>query len=199
MIPVAAQPEPGSFNALVRQPGLQFLSANGIPPGVSLPKGKKLPPHWRKQLAELHAAYKGICAYIGVYIEISTGGASVDHFVAKSGALCDAYEWNNYRLACTNINSKKGSIPNLLDPFNVQSGWFVLDLLTGAIGVGEGLTRSQKSAVARVIKRLDLDRAAFRGLRATWYTDYISRRISYMYFQERAPFVFHEAARQGLL
>ena len=164
MIPVSLQPEPQDFDALVRQPGLLFLGTQGVPPATSLAKGKKLPPHWRKQLKELHTRYNGICAYVGVYVELCTGGASVDHFVPKSKALMDAYDWDNYRLACTNINAKKNAIPGLLDPFAVGAGWFSLDVLSGAIGVGSVPGRGAPRLARRALRSAESCSLAVGGV-----------------------------------
>ena len=52
----------------------------------------------------------------------------------KSTRWRDVYEWLNYRLACSRMNSRKGVMPNILDPFEVENEWFVLELTPSRSG-----------------------------------------------------------------
>ena len=49
--------------------------------------------------------------------------------VAKSKAWDRVYEWDNYRLACSRLNSRKNDFSDVLDPFDVQDDWFHLELV----------------------------------------------------------------------
>ena len=89
MIRVIPAPEPDTFDARVRQPGLRKLeelaerhyggSKDAIP-------GGKFPDCWRGSLDDLMASYRRICAYLCLYIPRGTGARSVDHMIAKSAA-----------------------------------------------------------------------------------------------------------------
>lgn len=106
MIPVDPQPVPDDFDEKVRQPGLRFLQEN---PDAS---ASNLKPTWRACLDDLHEAYDGICAYLCIYIA-RVLLPTTDHFVCKSAPEHGrhlAYEWTNYRLACSLMNSRKGQI-----------------------------------------------------------------------------------------
>lgn len=187
MIPVALQPEPDSFDQQVRQLGNQWLASN--PTATA----ENYPPYWRKCLADLHTAYSGICAYVGTYINPTTGASSVDHFVAKSRRPDLAYEWANYRLACLRMNARKRDFDDVLDPFTISENRFQLVLLTGEI---KPAFLNDVDAL-NTIQRLGLDQENFREERYTYFLDYLKGEISADYLCRRAPFVYQEAVRQG--
>ena len=74
------------------------------------------PEFWRLALPDLLNGYDRICAYSCFYIEDVTGAASVDHFVGKAEDWRQVYEWRNYRLVCSLMNSRKLTT-SILDPF----------------------------------------------------------------------------------
>lgn len=120
MIRVHPVEEPSDFDKRVRQPGLLAiqkltrqakLSGRGRPPKSAgkysrpeeIPASEFDKPgvaYWRRILDDLYDAYGGICAYLAMYIERTTGDPTVDHFVPKSGENWETvYEWKNYRTA----------------------------------------------------------------------------------------------------
>ena len=153
MIPVAVADEPETFDAKVRQPGLRAMdelagklparsagrpfnqvadSKEAIPPG-------RFPPYWRSAIDDLVEKYHRICAYLCVYIPRGVGAPSVDHMIPKSMRWDRVYEWNNYRLACALMNARKGSVDQVMDPFEVEDGWFTLELYEFQVVPGVGL------------------------------------------------------------
>ncbi|MDQ0122056.1 hypothetical protein J2W17_001001 [Pseudomonas lini] len=135
--------EPQNFDVNVRQPGLraiaELVGEADLPKRAGRPRkvvaqardaipADKFPAIWTEALPELMEAYNRLCAYVCIYIEPVTGGASVDHMLPKSLAWQDVYEWHNYRLACTLMNARKNNYENVLDPFEVEDGWFRLKL-----------------------------------------------------------------------
>lgn len=199
MIKVNAAVEPQDFNLKVRMPGLAFLALHGVPPKQKLPPRTKLPPHWRKCLAELHSSYDGICAYAGIYLERCTGGVTADHFVAKIGSLAKSYDWDNYRLACSTLNSRKNKFPLALDPFDVNSGEFHLELVTGKIFPNPNLQPKRWDKVDETIRLLKLDDGSFREMRARRFSEYCGQHIDAVFLKKYSPFIWSEADRQGLL
>jgi len=199
MIPIRAQPEPADFNAKVRQRGRDWLLGKGVPPATKLPKGIRLKPCWRRCLDQLHSSYSGICAYLCVFLEFEVGGVTTDHFVAKSGTLSLAYEWDNYRLASSKINSRKGVIATILDPFSISPDTFRLELITGRIFVNPALPGTAKTQAQATIDRLKLDRHGCRAMRVRHFEEYMNKDCAESWLERYSPFVWTEAKRQGLL
>lgn len=199
MIPVAAQPEPSAFDADVRQKGLALLNKKGFQLDDPLPQKADIEPYWRACLTDLHQAYGGVCAYLGFYFERVMGGGSVDHFIAKSANAGLAYEWCNYRLACSTMNSRKREYSDVLDPFFLAPSLFRLQLSTGHIYPNPDLDAVPMRLVEETIERLGLDDPQCRELRARWYQDYLEHSLPSDYLKKKSPFVWHEANSQGLL
>lgn len=199
MIPVTPQPEPADFDKKVRKPGLKWIAKSGLDPSKPVPSGTEIPSHWTRKLPQLFALHEGICAYIGMYIEGLMGSPSVDHFVPKSRALNLAYEWSNYRLACSKINSIKNNFMDVLDPFTLESGWFHLDLSDCSIFANPALTVEQRNKVQATIDRLKLDDPESREWRRSYLNAFKSGDVPSEYFKKRSPFVWLEAQRQGYL
>ncbi|HEX7602420.1 MAG TPA: hypothetical protein VF316_12480 [Polyangiaceae bacterium] len=191
------KPEPAYFDAKVREPGVRWLREHGLPTSGAAPPKTEMSPYWRACLDDLHTAYGGVCAYVCVYIEKVTGARSADHFVAKSSAIDQAYEWTNYRLACSAMNSRKREFDDVLDPFVLADGTFELDLVTGKISPSPHLGSDAKLLAQATIDRLHLDDPECRGLRSTYFTDYLEHHISPQYLERRCPFVWREVRRQN--
>jgi len=200
MIPVRLQPEPASFDANVRAKGLAHLQAKGYALDQPLPSGATIEPFWRGDcLTELHKAYGGVCAYLCVFVERCTGGMSVDHFIAKSALAGLAYEWSNYRLACSTMNSRKRDFDDVLDPVALAPDLFRLELSTGRIYPNPDLEAQAMRVVEHTIERLGLDEPMCREMRARWFDEYLSAPLPGYYLRSKSPFVWQEASRQGLL
>jgi uncharacterized protein (TIGR02646 family) len=199
MIHVAAQPEPASFDTEVRQKGLAWLRKRRIALDQPLPSKTTVEPYWRHCLDEMHSSYNGCCAYLAVFFERVTGGGSVDHFVAKSQRADLAYEWSNYRLACSRMNSRKRDYDDVLDPFEVEPGWFHLELVSGHIFPNPGLSPEQQASIQATIVRLGLDDKGNQEMRARHYQDYWEGCYTADFLKRRSPFVWSEAERQKLL
>jgi len=198
MIPVTLQPEPINFDKNVRQKGLADLAKKGISLTGPVPPKTKITPHWRACLDDLYRSYDGCCAYLGVSFERTTGAGSVDHFIAKSQLAGKAYEWDNYRLACSVMNSRKRAFDDVLDPFSIGPGWFHLELFSGRVFPNPSLTTPIKQEVQATIDRLKLDDPGNREMRARHFLEYISHEYTDSFLERRSPFVWYEAHRQGL-
>ena len=201
MMRVIPAPEPDAFDQDVRQPGLRALerlardysrSKEAIPPS-------KFPPYWRKSLGDLLASYHRICSYLCLYIPRGTGARSVDHMVPKSTAWYRAYEWDNYRLACSLMNSRKRDAVYVLDPFEVEDGWFVLELVAFQVLPADGLADPTATAVEDTIKRLRLNDGECCAAREKYAVDYWSEHVTFDYVRRHAPFVANELRRQNRL
>ena len=199
MIHVTAQHEPDSFDAKVRQKGRAWLQRKAIPLDQPLPPKTRLEPYWRQCLDELHTSYDGCCAYLAMYLVRATGGVSVDHYISKSHRPDMAYEWSNYRLASLRMNSRKRDYDDVLDPFEVEPGWFRLELVTGHIYPNPQLPVEQRKAIQTTIDRLRLDDDRNRRERASHYQDCRECLFPVDHLRKLSPFVWFEAKRQRLL
>lgn len=199
MIPVTQQPEPRTFDAEVRQKGRVFLKEKGIALDVAPPHGFKFKPYWQGEPNKiLWDTYDGVCAYLAIYIELSSGAISTDHFVPKSKHTGLAYEWSNYRLACLALNRKKGDKEGILDPFKLDPETFILNLSNGHIRPNPALGSDKYDLAMETIRQLELDSEYHNRMRARHFSEYLSYKHE-EYFQKNSPFVWYEAKRQGVL
>ena len=200
MIPVKAAPEPSDFDRTVRQPGLRAI-AEMVGEAAQRRAGKpfdqvadardmipaaSFPPYWREALDDLQAAYHRICAYLCVRISTDP---SVDHYVAKSRRWDLVYEWSNYRLACAAMNSYKGEYGDVLDPFELQDGWFALELVEFQVVAGVGLADSDVHRVQETIRRLHLNVPRLCGIRAEYAEARWSGDITDEYLTRHSPWL----------
>ena len=118
MIHFERVPEPADFDQRARVPGNQWLAAH---PGDKRPKN-----FWTPFEPALAQGFLNLCAYSAMYVSVGT----VDHFVSCHEDRSQAYEWGNYRFCTAWINSSKGNVPagKLLDPLNIDDGWFEIHL-----------------------------------------------------------------------
>jgi hypothetical protein len=214
LIRVTPASEPPHFDQEVRIPGLRAIAelvGESSDPPRSGPRRQKVaerredipadafPPFWRKILPDLAERYRRLCAYSCLYIERVTGGASVDHRVAKSGAWDQVYEWSNYRFACALMNSRKKDVTTVLDPFEVEDEWFALELVGYQLVPGPGATGAIRGKVEETIRALGLNDAICRRDREEYAEDYLAGLIPLSYLQRRAPLIARELRRQGRL
>lgn len=197
MIHVEPQTEPPVFDAKVRKPGQRFLRR------TPHPTGRQWGTHsyWREILPQLHDAYRGICAYSCHWIPYDTGSDTVEHFLAKDRHEADAYEWRNYRLVCGTLNGRKGVHEDVLDPFVIHNGWFVLDFPSLLVKPSDDIDEELKTKVQKTVDRLTLnDEQTCLKARAAWLRDYCAADpIPFMYLKRNAPFIAAELERQGLV
>ncbi|MGL6094964.1 MAG: hypothetical protein ACRC7O_04055 [Fimbriiglobus sp.] len=213
MIRVAPADEPATFDARVRVRGLRAIAEMaGEKPNpkrtAGKPCGKRadrredispeyFPTYWTAALGDLMGAYNRICAYSCFRIHEITGAGSVDHFAPKSRAWDRVYEWDNYRLACSQLNARKRDFTDVLDPFEIQDGWFHLELVGFQVVPNPKLTRATREQVQQTISRLGLN--DFRKSRASDAENYWNRDVSLRVLRTESPFVAMELERQNRL
>lgn len=213
MIHVTKAPKPKGFDEKVRKPGLRAIAEMvGKPPPYKRTSGKafskiavrerdipadQFPPYWTEVLDDLMAAYHEICAYSCFRIHPVTGVPSVDHFAAKSRDWRKVYLWSNYRLCSSKLNARKGDARTVLDPFEVQPGWFQLELSFFQVVPNKNLPPKVKRRIQETIDRLGLN--DFWSERQKDAARYRSRNISLQTLKEESPFVAEELRRQGRL
>ncbi len=202
MIVLKQKKEPKHFDSKIRQRGKSFLTSKGIPPdrkvGATFWKNRE---YWRECIKDLHKSYGGVCAYLGIYLELEAGGVTVDHFQDKGSHPSLAYEWSNFRLASAKMNSRKGKKKDVLDPFDVPQNGFHLEPRTGRIFPNPKLDSEKKAILEATIKRLKLDSKAARRMRLQRIQGYLGPKpkITAEGLKIYAPFIHAELKRQNLL
>lgn len=195
MIPVEPQPEPEYFSTDVRQPGAEFLAA--VPkPTTKQWKGKE---YWRKVLPDMRIAYNRTCAYCATWIPHSTGSHSVDHFIPRDVKPALAYEWDNFRYVSARFNSRK-STRTILDPFQIEQDWFVIDFSSFLIRPNPNLAPDVRNAVENTIDILGLNSDDdLVEERQGYVEDFFARGFPFEHLKKNVPFIAYELERQGMI
>lgn len=196
MMHIDPRPEPDIFNDRVRVPGMKYLTHTPSPTTSEFNNHS----YWLRVLRNLHDAYRGICAYSCHWIPYDTGADTVEHFLPKAIYPKQAYEWDNYRLVCGTLNGRKGIFDDVLDPFHIENGWFVMDFPSLQVKPAEGLDGTLTTQVWATINRLRLnhDGTCLRA-RKRYVKYYCKGCIDMAYLWEEAPFIAYELERQELV
>ena len=196
MIRVQPQPEPLEFDKLVRQPGLVFLQGNPKPTKNQW----KSHNYWHKIQPQLRKSYQEICAYCCHWIPSDTGANTVEHFLPKDKYPMQAYQWKNYRLVSGTLNGRKGTREDVLDPFQIQNGWFVIDFPSILVKPAQELESNIAQSVQRTIGilRLNDEGTCLQG-RQAYIREYCLGEIDFPHLRKKAPFLALELQRQGLV
>ncbi|HTS12267.1 MAG TPA: hypothetical protein VMH00_09130 [Candidatus Limnocylindrales bacterium] len=109
-----------------------------------------------------------------------------------------AYEWSNYRLSSLRLNSYKGDHTDVLDPFLILRGWFVLNLTNFLVEPNTGLTPQIEAEVRNTIEVLRLNRDDILvSLRFKIVRDYAKGLVNFDYLSTYYPFIASELDRQN--
>jgi hypothetical protein len=140
--------EPGNFQETVEVPGKDWLRdhPNANP--------KEFPKYWKTCQPELARGFRCLCAYSLMHISCS---GVVDHYLSKSRDRGLAYEWSNYRYACSTMNSRKWTFDErILDPFEVQDGWFEVQLGSWQLLITDRIPESKRERAGFTLEQLQL-------------------------------------------
>jgi hypothetical protein len=192
VIGVSPRPEYPTFDSEVRKPGAAFLA---ICPSPSW-KQYRNKHYWSRAAGHLHAAYAGICAYTAMYLPER---GSIDHFLPKTLHPHLAYEWSNFRLASGRVNSSKGNLTGILDPFEVQENWFFMDIPACLLKPNPSLEAGLQGRIALTISLLRLNQDdVYVQERCNILMEYARGDISISFLGRRYPFLAKEVDRQEL-
>lgn len=186
MIRFERVPEPDDFDREARVPGKAWLAAN--------PDGRPK-DFWTPFKGKLAEGFRNLCAYSAMYEPVGT----VDHFVSCNEDRSKAYEWENYRYCAAWINSSKGNVPagNLLDPFEIQDGWFELHLPSLQLRVAPAVPAELRDRAEFVLVRLHLrDDERVMRQRQEWYRMYQSGELSQDGLERKAPLIAAAISRK---
>jgi hypothetical protein len=159
VLPVA---EPEGFDQACRSRGKTWLAEHEV---TLRPRDYWSP--FREQLAK---GFADRCGYLGMYI---TSG-HIDHHRPIKTHRELAYEWSNYRYVDSCINQCKGSLGDeLLDPYEVEEGWFEIELPSLQMRATERVPEAMKDRAAFTLRRLQLrDGEAALRYRRMWLEIY---------------------------
>jgi hypothetical protein len=188
MIRVTAAAEPAHFDAQVRQRGLQWLANN--------PTAKRPRDYWKHCLTDLADAFARRCAYAAM---LDPTGGTVDHYLSFNTHPQLAYEWTNYRYASSTLNSSKQTADDLiLDPFEVEQGWFEILLPSLQMRVTDAVPQAYRARAHYTLKRLNLrDGERIIRWRESWYKPYREKEISLEFLRRVAPLIADAVEREA--
>ena len=151
------------------------------------PTSNKFPAHWTKYQLQLATGFSDRCGWWAMRI----AEGAVDHYLSKKFHRHLAYEWRNYRYISPSVNSSKRNLDDqILDPFDVQAGWFEVLLPSMLLKRTALVPPSLQAKADFTIKRLRLVRGhKVRRNRRIWYDDYKSGLITKAGLREYAPLV----------
>lgn len=185
MIPVSNPiKEPTGFDKHCRKKGKDWLKKNPTAPST------KFPGYWRDFQPQLAAGFTYRCGWSAMHI--GTDGA-VDHYHSRSGPKGRklAYEWSNYRYISTTVNSSKQALDaEVLDPFDVQYGWFEVRLPSFQLVRTSRVPVRLRDKADYTINRLKLvNGSKFIANRKYWYQQHRLNGLPLENLHEYAPLV----------
>lgn len=124
---------------------------------------------------------------------------AVDHYFSKNFHRNRAYDWNNYRYISTSVNSSKHNKDDkVLDPFEIQPGWFEVQLPSMLLRRTAAVPAALQAKADFTIKELRLVSGhKVRRNRRGWYEDYKKGLITDAGLAAYAPLVA-EAVKQWI-
>jgi hypothetical protein len=180
VIRVQSVPEPAAFESEARQPGKAWLAAN---PAARRPKDL-----WSAFKNELRDGFQSLCGYAAMF---DPTGGTVDHYLSCRNHPDLAYEWSNYRFASSTMNSIKRTADDaVLDPFEVEDGWFEIILPSLQMRITALVPPQHRSRAEATLSRLKLrDDERLVRWRQSWYEMYRTGDLSLEGLERVAPLI----------
>jgi hypothetical protein len=173
-------PKPASFAGDAEAPGAAWISDN--------PSAKRPKDLWSQFKSVLADGFRQLCGYSAMYEPVGT----IDHFVSWNEDKSKAYDWSNYRFASGWLNSSKRSVRHgqIIDPFEVQDGWFEVLLPSLQLVVSGSIPDSHRERAEFVVERLHLghDERVVRQ-RREWYRMYQEGELTLEGLAKKAPLI----------
>jgi hypothetical protein len=178
-------PEPPAFEA-DRLRGEAWLREH---PAPSPP-----PPLWTAHLPALASGFGDLCGYSVMHVQEGT----VDHYLSCARHRERAYDWSNYRFASERMNSRKGTLDDqVLDPFEVEDGWFEILLPSLQLVATERVPPEQRERAARTLKKLRLrDDEGIVRRRRQWYALFLEGKLTVGALKDMAPLIARAVERR---
>ncbi len=172
--------EPKKFDARCRKAGAAWLVKN---PACIRPLDK-----WTLFRQELADGFSNRCAFGAMYIPSGT----VDHFVSWKEDNSLAYEWANFRYVEGWVNSSKNKKPSslLLDPFQVEEGWFEILLPSMQLVATDQIPAELKALAESTLENLPIrDDERMLRVRREWYRMYEEGELTLEGLRKKAPLI----------
>ena len=192
-VPSPIRPEPPRFEEECRQEGRGWLD-QWRAKQVTLPDRPK--DFWSPFRPDLRRGFGLRCGYYAMYVH----DGQVDHSTSwktckENGTPELVYEWDNFRFVDGALNSRKKTLDDqVLDPFEVQSGWFEVELPTLFLRV-VAVPPARQSAARLTLEKLELDQGSRAlELRWEWYEAH-RRGMPLPLLHEKAPLVAQAVER----
>lgn len=188
MIHVERIPEPSTFDEGCRQPGKKWLrdwlDSN---PGE---RPKRPRDFWTPFREQLTAEFKDRCGFGAMWISSGT----VDHFVSwhEDEDMVLVYEWTNYRYVEGWVNSSKSkkTTNNILDPFDVQDGWFEIHLPSLQLKMTNNIPEEFREKAQWTLHNLPIqDDERILKTRGEWYRMYQEGELNLDGLRKKAPLI----------
>jgi len=179
-------PEPADFDRRARSPGNAWLNVYLDAEG-RLPRGRRPPNRWGEFRSDLADGFSQLGGYTAMYTPVGT----VDHYLSCENRPELSYEWSNYRFVAGWVNSSKGTLDDaVLDPFEVEDGWFEILLPSLQLRVAEDIPEQHRARAEYTIKRLHLehDERVIRQ-RQGWYELYCTGQLNLEGLDRLAPLI----------
>ena len=176
--------EPPLFAVECRQAGIDWLATQ-----EELPKRPR--DFWSAFRDELREGFGRRCGYYAMNLP----DGQVDHFISwdtcKANAPHRAYEWDNFRFIAGSLNSKKGTLDDLLlDPFEVEDTWFEVELPTLLLRATDQLPPALADKARLTLDRLELEQGRKAlTLRWEWYEMHRTQELPLPGLTRLAPLV----------
>lgn len=186
MIPVTPVPEPADFNRQARIPGTQWLATN--------PAKKRPRDYWSRFRPRLEDGFARRCGYAAM---LDPTGGTVDHYLSCETHRHLSYEWSNYRFVSSTLNSsKQNEDDNVLDPYEVQDGWFEILLPSLQMRATDAVPPALRAKAEHTLQRLHLrDGERVIRWRQSWYQMYLAGELTLAGLAHVAPLIARAVQR----
>lgn len=182
-VPSPIRPEPPRFDEECRQQGRKWLAHHD-------PLPDRPRDFWSPFRPDLRRGFGQRCGYYAMYVHDGQVDHSTSWKTCKDNGTPElAYEWDNFRFVDGALNSRKKTWDDgLLDPFEVEEGWFEVELPTLFLRAAR-VPPERQEAARLTLERLELDQGPRAlELRWEWFEDY-RRGMPIEQLHEKAPLV----------
>src|SRR4051812_47981176 len=118
-------------------------------------------------------------------------GGTIDHYLSYRNHPHLAYEWSNYRFASSTMNSIKSAADDVvLDPYDVEDGWFEIILPSLQMRATEHVPLALRPRAEATLSRLKLrDDERLIRWRQSWYEMYRAGELTLDGLERVAPLI----------